>query len=700
MRNKSPLLILAVAALLASCGSNTTESSSKAGEGSIEATTSQTTQDSKTSDSSSEGASSSQGTTTSQDQKSSAEQSEDTSNPSGIVEEASAPVGVILTDWTDEMKTILRSHLNGYLPPFFFLDGLKVTFDELEYLSVSGYADDSTLTNYGATLYEAGWDGYIYPDQAGRNHLYGRFLEADGLLEVDALVVDNLFSANLSFTPTTADWPEGYVAMAMEEYGSTATLPALSATSYIAQISYMYEVDIFCIGVDASSLATYAEALRNARWTVTVESTEDGDIYTAVSLDALAVLNFYYDGTGIQLILNHGEGEIYDTWADCIGAIDDFATYDLRLASGISSDIPEVPSALRYTIDRSTRGRLTIQALKNTSFKMNDVIAYRELCRDAGLTIDESKSTEDEYIVWAYPADLSYALTIELGTYYSDLGDAISTFNITIQDYRIYLGYAVRDSWPEDMVSTIVNSVAPGSSVPGYLVENAIYYAKSNYSDEIVIDIVNPGEDPLNTYKTGLENYGFKVSEEDGVYTAVDRKKTVQASFSLVDDELHVVIRRYVQPLIIDGDEATLEFMATTITNNDKGWWTNVTFGSTPFYVNVDYNDGNVLVGNSGDYIQPLRLYNNQIVTIAPAEGQAITKIQLVTVDLSSPSSKYNYSKANAGTQSFDGATFESYNTNTDIATYIVDADHQSIGVQFTVNGQFILESVIVTLAA
>ena len=66
-----------------------------------------------------------------------------------------------MTDWTDEMKVILRKYLHGYLPPFYFVESLKVTYDELGYLSVTGKGDANTLTNYGATLYLAGWDGYI-----------------------------------------------------------------------------------------------------------------------------------------------------------------------------------------------------------------------------------------------------------------------------------------------------------------------------------------------------------------------------------------------------------------------------------------------------------------------------------------------------------------------------------------------------------
>ena len=727
MNIKSSLLILASAALLASCGqASSSQTGLSTGSITSEPSTSVTSDaGSKTSEESQQGQTSKEGevstVVTSEGGESSAEDThqgqttedshqgqssqtttgeESSYDVSGIVEEASAPEGVVLTDWTDEMKVILRKYLHGYLPPFYFVESLKVTYDELGYLSVTGKGDANTLTNYGATLYLAGWDGYIEGDEAGRDHLYGRIIYDDGILEVDALVASNIFSANFEFTPSTSDWPEGYIALAMEEYGSVAEVPVLPASSYIAQISYMYEVDIFCVGVEASYLATYAQALENARWTVTSETIQGYAYYTAVSLDALAVLEFYHDGTGIQLILNHGEGEIYDTWASCIAAIDDFATHDLRLSQGISSDIPEVPTALRYTIDRSTRGRLTIQALKNTSFKMGDVIAYRELCREAGLIIDETKATGEEYIVWAYPEDHSYALCFELGTYYTDLGDAISTFEFTLQDYRIYEGYIVSDSWPEAMVATIVNRVAPGSSVPGYFVENAVYYAKSNYSDEIVVDIVNPGNNAVNVYKEGLEEYGFKVTEDNGTYLAVDRKKTVQATFSMQNDELHVVIRRYVTPIDIDGDEATLEFKDTTITANEKGWWSNVTFGSTPFSVVLDMNTSSAPVGNYGDYIEPLRLYNGQKVTIAPSDNYSMTKIQFVLVDVDLTGSRYTYDKENIKTQNITGATFDSYNTNTDIATFTVDANHQASGVEFVVNGQFVLESVIVTIVA
>ena len=720
MKNKSSLLILAAAALLVSCGYNGNAQNSS------NADSSQQTQPSLTSEVSSDAETSTSGASgkeesSKQEGSSQAESSKDHSNTSyptqsdeestsydlsGVVEQAVAPEGVVLTDWTDEMKVILKKYLNNHLPPFLFVEGLTVTYDELGYLTVSGSADDTTLSTFVWDVLENDPDTEwaAMQDAASRLHVYTRTTFDDGIIEGDALVANGVLSILYSFTPYITDWPEGYVYTAMTEYGSNAVVPVLPADKYIAGITYMYEVDILCIGASQDYLETYAAALEENRWTVTKTTVDGVDDYVAVSLDALAVLEFYYDGTGIQIILNHGDGEVYSTWEDCLAAIDDFAVNDLRLENGISDAIPEVDGGLQYSIDRSINGRLIISALKNSSFRINDIISYREELRAAGFVIDESKSTDENYIVCAYPEDQSYAIRIELSDYISDLGDVTSMFMISIQDYRIYDGYVVKNTWPEDMVATIVNLVAPGQSItaPGYYVEGATYYAKSNYSDEIVIDILNPGEDAINTYKTGLQDdYGFRISEEEGVVTAVDRKKQIQITFSLVNGEMHVVVRRYVEPLDVEGDEATLEFNANTITSNENGWWMDVVWGSSPFYFEVEQGTSSAFVGNSGDYISPLRLYNNQTVTIAPAEGKSITKIQFYAVEARKGNGSLvsGFDVDNVASQTIEGATFVSYNANTGMATYTVSDEYQQTGVSFTVNGQFALESVVVTIA-
>ena len=712
MKTKAPVLVFA-AALLAACNapaipeelSNLLPSSEEAtsqNQNTSEAVTSQGGQSTSEQHTSQGGQTTSEPIHTSQGGQTTSEE-EVTSDLDGFEEEATAPEGIVLTDWTDEMKAILSSHLNGVIPPFVWLEGLTVAYDNMGYTKVLGTANANTASDYASALLAEGWDGYTDTDSIGL-HIYSRLITDDGIIEGDALINSkNYFSCNYEFYPTDTSWPTGYFGMAMEEYGSNAELPVLPATSYIAQINALYDVTVFCVGADYTCFEDYAEALEENRWTVTSEGSGSTIVYTATSLDNLAKLTFYYDGTLVVMILEHGEGEIYTTWADCLAAIDDFATHDLRLSGAISDDIPEVTGGLQYTIDRSVRGRLTINVLKNTSFRLDpDVFDYQTALGNSGFETRLS-GYEDQLILWAFPTDHSYAIEVELTTYISELGDSTSQFTITIQDYRVYLGYNVSGTWPEAQVATIVGNVAPSSVVPGYNQEGATYYAKSNLTDEIIIEIVNPGLDPVETYKQGLEdNYGYTSTASGNGYVSVDRKKAIQAQYEMVGDEFHIVIRQYVAPIPVDGDQATLAMANSSITNNASGWWWDVTFGSSPFSLRVEINSSSMGVGNSGDYIEPLRLYSGQKVTVAPAEGYKITQLDFYTITESSATGSYkNNNGANLSALSIDGATLDgSYNTVTGLTRYQIDDAHKSTGITFVVNGNFTLEEVVATVVA
>ena len=707
MKFKTVLLSLTAAALLASCNNadvlssllptsgdpaSSLVSSDQGGQGQTSGKTSTTT--SKTSTTT---------PVTSQGGNTSAS-TEESVDLDGYVEEAWAPEGVVLTDWTDEMKAILQKYLGGNLPPFVYMANLGVTYDNMDYLKVVGTIGVDTVYNYELALQNNGWEGY---EQATSNgvEIFSRKILDNGVLEGDALVNENTdyFSCIYTYTPSTSEWPAGYFDFALDEYGSKAVVPVLAATSYIAQIDYFYDVNVFCMGIDASALPAYAQLLEENRWTVTTAVESGTTVYYADSLDRLAKLTIYFDGTLVNIIMEHGDGEIFTTWDDCLAAIDDFVTYDLRLSSGISSILPEVADGLQYTIDRSINGRLFIKALKNTSYSLNDVISYRiALSGLEGFTIVE-KAFEEEYIVWAYPADHSYAICVELADYYSDLGDHSYYLQISINDYRVYDGYTISSSWPTSQVATIVGRVAPGTLVPGYKLDGAVYYTKSNYTDEVEIQIVNPGEDPVGTYKAGLEgSYGYTSTASGNGYLSVDRKKGIQIQYEMVGEEFHLVIRKYVKPAVIEGDTATLTFSSNTVSHNERGWWTDVTFGTSPFNVRVESQSSLTYVGNSGDFLSPLRLYSGHKVTIAPAAGYELTQLDFYTVNVSTTTSNFkNNNGANLSALSIEGATLVgSYNADTGLTRYSIDATHAQTGISFVINGPFALEEIVATVVA
>ena len=318
MKTKAPVLVFA-AALLAACNApaipeelsnlppSSEEVTSQAENTSEEAHTSQGGQTTSEHHTSEGGQTTSEPIHTSQGGQTTSEE-EVTSDLNGFEEEATAPAGVVLTDWTDEMKAILSSHLNGVIPPFVWLEGLTVAYDNMGYTKVLGTANANTASDYATALLAEGWDGYTDTDSIGL-HIYSRLITDDGIIEGDALINSNYyFSCNYEFYPTDNSWPTGYFGMAMEEYGSNAELPVLPATSYIAQINALYDVTVFCVGADYTCFEDYAEALEENRWTVTSEGSGSTIVYTATSLDNLAKLTFYYDGTLVVMILEHGEG--------------------------------------------------------------------------------------------------------------------------------------------------------------------------------------------------------------------------------------------------------------------------------------------------------------------------------------------------------------------------------------------------------
>ena len=619
----------------------------------------------------------------------------------GYVAIAEAPEGVTLTDWTDAMKEIFQTYLAGIIPPFFNLEELRVTYDNLDILQVRGVAYDGVLQEYCDFLNtQQGYQAYIDNDNAGRGHVYARALSMDlvpVLISVDALVGNGYITINFDKDIATSSWPsDGIAQVCSEEYESIYTVPAYvsDGVSYIIEEDIMSNLNILCLGASTDSVSEYKTILESNSYKV--QEMETAGMYTALSRDSKIIIVFYYDGYGLMIMATHGEGEKYTTWEECFWAIDDFAKVELRHAEPISSLIPAIPEAVTYEIIRSTaNGRLEIVAHKDSSFSQKDLNLYRNACSEAGFDVDDIKDSER---IWILPKDKSYAMFVSLNDYISDLGEVFSDFALDICDYRLYEGYNVKyGEWPTLQVNTINNNINRDAVIPGYEKSDAIYYVKSDYRQHIEMDLVNPGTTCLTDYKAGLEEYGYTVKVVEGVYTAVDSTKSIQLTFYMKGEEMHIAIDIYVEDTYSEI-EANITFLnksniASVDTYYETVVWQN---GVASFKVEKATSANYVADGGDSAYIQnPLRIYKNQKITIS-ATGKQLTKISFTVADVTmgNGSPAKGFDRSYFLNLTIDGLTQESYNSATGIATYIVNSGYEG-GVEFVASlGHFGLKNV------
>ena len=610
----------------------------------------------------------------------------------GYVAIAKAPEGVVLTDWTDEMKAIFNTYLDGNIPPFFWMTNLQVTYDNLDILQVRGDATADCLTRYEALLDADGrFACYIGQDNAGRDHIYGRLLGDLTLVELDGLSANGLFSINFDLTVATYTWPaEGIADLIKEEYESRQTvLPQYEYENarYIIESDVMSNLLIYCMGAPRTAPAEYKALLEEYRWSV-VENTEGeyAGHYFAASRDRRVIADFYHDGTGLMIQLTHGEGESYTTWDSCLDAIDDFGEVELRMTSKLSALIPEVPTAELYEISRDVRGGLTITTYKHTDFTQADIFNY-------GMTAQTNSNGGLQFTMkgnsyWLVDSlNHVFAIELTLGEYVSDTL-AVNTIQFTIFDYKVFEGAVVYyGAWPTSQVATIVRNINSKLFVPAYNDEDATYYVFSSYGTTITIELRYQKANALETYKALLEDNGYTVTDIANGYTAIDRNEYAQITVTLVDEEMTIKLEKYTKS---DATATKAAFNFETMNQLvDVGNWSEVTWknGQVTFVAKKGTSSRDIAGGyrDQGQLYNPLRLYKGQQIEITTTSG-TLSKLEFYVTD----NTDGTHTLAKFALNNLDGATvvggaFATHNTNINMVRFTANENVTTITI--TIDG-------------
>ncbi|MCR4562347.1 MAG: hypothetical protein K5694_04000 [Bacilli bacterium] len=669
---KQLIPLVASIAMLMSCGGSTLSVSSNSAATSEEVTTSlseesEQTTSQKTSSEQTEEKESSYTPSTSQGGEGTSSIDLD-----GFIAIAEAPEGVVLTDWTDEMKAIFIEYLHGVIPPFIWMENLRVTYDNLGILQVRGASFDNCAEEYAQTLENAGYAAQTV-NETKCTRVYGRAIGEGFLISVDGLDQNDLFTINFAFDLALSEWPAQGIAEILnsEMYGYTQTVvPAYTSEGvdidYYASDNGFGEIDILCLGAPETCVEEYDAILNEEHWTI---ATMANGAHTATSRDRRVVLYYYYDGTGLQIIIGFGEGESYATWEECIGAINDFGHVELRAEGNIADSILEIPTAELYEIDRSVRGALKITAYKHTSFKEEDRFTY--MMNMVGTGNFEYKIKGDDY--WLCAKDKSFAIRLVLADYVDDTL-AVTTFGFEVYDYRIYEGgYVYYGVWPQAQADTIKNNINSKLAFPGYHNEEATYYVFSDYGTNFKVMIHNPGENALATYRDALDEYSYSfLTETTDALVAIDRDETAQVNAYMENEELVIELHKYIASNI-KNNVAKYDFtgksqLVSSATHESHEWV------NGPFTFRVEQNTASQSVGNEGDFLyDPLRLYYGQKVIIS-SSANTISKLDFYVTDLSSDNREIkNFDASFLQYVTIEGATFNSYNTETGRVRFIVD---------------------------
>ncbi len=595
----------------------------------------------------------------------------------GFVAKAEAPAGATketFTDWTSEMKAIFNTYLAGVIPPFFYMDELRVTYDNLDILQVRGKTRENVMQDYYDLLNStSGYQAIAQADNAGKVHVYGRALAGNVLVSIDALEGKEYVTINFDKDVATSSWPaDGLKQVFSEEYESIYTIPAyeVEGVTYIIEEDIMSNINILCLGAPENSVETYKQALLDAQFEV--QQLETGE-WTAQSRDKKIIVLFYYDGYGLMISTTHGEGENYASWAECVSAINEFGRTELRLGKDIAPEFPEITTGeekAQYSVVRDVRGILKIVIHKDTTFKQEDLFKYAMKCYKE---LDYEIEMKGDYY-WLIPEDKSFALYLVLTDYISDLGEVWSDITVGVCDYRIFEGYYVYYGvWPTAMVNTIVGKIDSSLQYPVINSASGVYYVKSNYKDNIFMDILNLPASTLNDYKVELkDSYDFKISEIENGFNAVDSDEKVIISCTLIDGIFHWDMSRYFKDTststssdvsFSDKSQLVLE------TDYSRGTWVN-----GPLSFVVDNNKTAYGVGNYGEYVSnPLRVYKNQKIIVSVTD-KVITEISFKLVDVKKGNGQIQsgFEKTNLTNLVIEGLTLSNYNEATGVAKYTV----------------------------
>lgn len=233
------------------------------------------------------------------------DQSGDSSSESGEV---------VKTDWTDDEKSLMSSHLHGIVLPFLSKEGLEIkwneaTAEEVGYVSISAKSGSLKETEDYSKLFKAadGWQGGDESEsESYTDYYFQKFVSTSegkrgvvvhfclGSAESPAASGDFVLEAYDSFK---YEWPADVAKVFTESFGSTSYAPAFPGALHYRSGTYYNFKYITCYLEEEPALADagYSAILeaQDPAWTVAAELDEDG-YYVATSPDDKYELSYLY----------------------------------------------------------------------------------------------------------------------------------------------------------------------------------------------------------------------------------------------------------------------------------------------------------------------------------------------------------------------------------------------------------------------
>lgn len=222
---------------------------------------------------------------------------------------------VVKTEWTDDEKSLMSSHLHGIVLPFLSKEGLEIkwneaTAEEIGYISFSADSGSLAETEAYSKLFKAadGWQGGDESEsESYTDYYFQKFVSTSegkrgvtvhfclGSAETPAASGKFVLEAYDNFK---YEWPADAAKVFTESFDSTSYAPAFpGALHYRSGTYYNFKyINCFLEGEPAESDAGYSAILeaQDPAWVVAEEKDQDG--YTvATSPDSKYELAYKYD---------------------------------------------------------------------------------------------------------------------------------------------------------------------------------------------------------------------------------------------------------------------------------------------------------------------------------------------------------------------------------------------------------------------
>lgn len=211
--------------------------------------------------------------------------------------------------WTDAERAIFEGHLNGYVIPYYEMEGNKVSYnaqDDVIYVH-GAEATPEDLEAY-AELFLA--DDFVAYDAGDNYYLLEKEIRVEGdirVVNINMCAVDEdgyydetgYGDFELAVTdPYLYEWPAEDIAEQVDLYSpdTETVVPEFEANYYEVawDISGESETSLYCYTHDSSSEDDYYDTLEAAGWTM-AEDYDDYGYLNAVSPDGTINVQFGYD---------------------------------------------------------------------------------------------------------------------------------------------------------------------------------------------------------------------------------------------------------------------------------------------------------------------------------------------------------------------------------------------------------------------